>query len=379
MVMGKSVNHLCATLINTVAISLLLVGAATFYGCRKASTLGPAEINALAGIVLVEYDSHPGTFVPLMGATLRLANVVGHTDSSGSFILESVPVGKQSLTITDDGIVTVDTIVLLTESTSRLDLKFVLNRFSGVVCVPNLHPVVGDYGSVQAHLVLDGKHTMDTWLGEPNFDFGYLITGTHSLHVDATDDTDPIDTVFSTSSINDGKTSWYHFYVPGHFRELVFPTVVGTSWEYDYSAASYNSGEDLKVITTGIHNWLVTSRNEDGNSVTAMVMQSRKDSVSESRFSWDTTYCLKDTSYFTIVVTDSIISIGFAWDYPYGINKVPRYFRSNDDTLTVKWTNYSSSEIFEYVSSVGLTRVDRVTTGNNPSLERMNLRGFLRP
>ncbi len=360
-------------LIPLVSILLTFLSA----GCKKENPVnqGTSQTTTFKGSIEVKYHSDANPATPLADATVQLDSLELKTDSTGSFSLMSVPFGKHKLTISYIGIVPIDTSVLINDATTTFNYIFIMYHFAGTISLKNpTNPLA--VNPIQTRITLDKKYSVQTTANAPNFDFGYLIAGQHTLHIDSTTNTFSADTTFIADQNYDyGTTNDYNFYAGAPFREFVFPTAAGTSWKYQFYEKDIEYDYE-SLIRNGTHVWTINSSEVGSNSQTLTI----SDISSDTATYWnlflepsDSIYFVRDTVNFQIVIDNSNISI----NCPEYKQTIPRFDLLIGDTLTT----YAPWGYFHgvYLNSVGLLSSSTYYPGTTPSWINLTLLEFTKP
>ena len=239
--------------------------------------------------------------------------------------------------------------------------------------------------SVQPFLPIRSTVTLDNTIARLTdsswfcaFNFDSVSEGRHTLHVDGTQYTLPLDTTFVINHNGACYPGYYMFIagnIPRPLREFVFPSTVGTSWQYRYSYVQSEAYGGWQI--NGFHVWTVSASSFAGTTLTVLVDDIRKDTLHAwSSYHADTTYASRDTVHFAITLSTTSITVGFPRRFlasKYQV--VSRYHDYGSDTLTMRTGLYDTPVLgyCTYVSNVGLIGFSMSQVSNSSYAEMMTL------
>jgi hypothetical protein len=184
------------------------------------------------------------------------------------------------------------------------------------------------------------------------------------------------------SATNEAGTSLSTTSMFGTNKEFVFPHAVGTTWIYRYYWYSQVFGRD--ETHSGIHQWLVMSTYQDGDTTICVVSSNQQDTVyirDSPTGPLDTTFVSAQTKQFTI--SFSPFSIQFGWVGPEGLRAssslgtIPRFLPSTVDTVTVGITfPFYESNYAIYTNGTGLAEYSFSHSGNSNLGEQLSIVSF---
>lgn len=378
--MGFTTNRSTAKPFLLYASYCLFASLIFISGCKKASITGTEtdSVVIFSGTIEAIYHSALRTRSPLVGATLLLDSVSVQTDSSGNFSFPPMQSGAHQLRITAPDIVPIDTTVTLSGSEPS-HFSFMFYRFGGTVAFiePDPYRLLR---SIKTTMLIDGRHSFETTTDAANFDCGFLTAGYHTLHIERTSTTLPLDTTFLCGLPNDfGTQNAYRFYVGGIPQTFQFPSAVGTSWRYGYSLVSYVATSYLTSKISGTRLWTVNSLTQNGSTLTLNLSDVRRDTVVLDYDIGpypDTSYVTHDTVYFTIVMDDSSIRVNSP-ECAFSFAKV----FVGGDTLKLNPVNpdYRTVSSYTIVNNVGLVYSSNGYSGNSSASIKMSLLDYTNP
>jgi len=324
-----------------------------------------------------------GLWQPLANADIQIDSMHVNADSTGRFVTPFLAGGRHPMSVSHPSIVPIDTSITIAGETA-IDFQFIVYGFRGTVyryALPhevNHDPFFPEFirqrVSIATTIILDSCWQQQTM---PSFDFGYVLGGTYSIHINGTSEAYDLDTVVTIDHD-------YQSYLDYAFtlktiavqREFLYPTQPTISWTYDYYYREAYAPERRTSDINGEHVWSIIQSTPSLTSIRVV----RHDTTHAVTALADTTFVTTDTLSVTLFSNSTDFQI--PWYHRLStrtnLDTVPRfhYFPSDTVKISTQITDTPLRGYAKYLSGIGLIEFQLSLAANHHYFERLNLVSF---
>jgi len=235
------------------------------------------------------------------------------------------------------------------------------------------------FGGVVLKLDDSASYTL-SYSGACNYGFSNVSAGLHRIRI-TSPSTLPVDTniVVDHDANCTAGSSTYNFQIviglTNQGRELVISRGIGTTWKFEFRSSSSTPQTASYSNSYGIHTWQLASVDAQATTTTLHIVDVRNDSTHIKTPLTDSTFTLRDTLYFPIIISSDSIAINCP-EVDAFFRTIPRYCLQSADTVSLTYPNPYESSSAKYANQIGITEYSSSRGGNNSYTRSLKLTEF---